>query len=792
MKVSYNWLSQLVDHKLNVQSLGHALTMAGLEVEETTPVAAMFDRIVVGEIKTTVQHPNADKLRVCEVDVGTGSLLQIVCGAPNAAPNMKVPCALVGAKLPGLEIKQAKLRGVESNGMLCSARELGISEENAGLLQLADDAKLGQDIRDYLDLNDVYYTLKLTPNRGDCLSMFGIARDAAAITGATLRLPKTATVSATIDDSRSIKLTAAKACSRDCGRVIRGINPSAKSPDWMVRQLERAGFRSISPLVDITNYLTLERGRPMHAFDLDKLKGGIDVRFAKAGETLTLLNEQEVQLKPHHLLICDDSGPVAMGGVMGGLSTMVGDSTINVFFEAAYFDPDVIQGRTRELGINSDAAHRFERGVDPQSARDGIEEATRLTLEICGGQAGPVNETTGELPVRKPVTISFEKINALIGKTIAREEVLAIFDRLQFAVDSTPSVVTVTAPSYRFDINIPEDLVEEVARIHGFDNVPATITRASTVMLSLPDGSRSRAQMRRSLAGMGYQEVINYAFVDSQWEKDFCANSTPVTLANPIASHMSVMRTSLIGGIVSTLQGNLNRGEERLFLFEIGRCFLSDATEYSAQPERVAGLAYGRRVPEQWGSNKDAIDFFAMKGDVEALIGSSALSLRFEPTSHPALHPGRGAKIFLDNKIIGMVGELHPKWQQKYDLPQAPIVFELEFDALTQRLAPKHNDISRTPVVRRDLAVVMNDSVPIATVLGALRKGLPPVVKSVELFDIFKGEKLDQQYGVGKKSLAFLILMQDNQKTMTDSEVIEVFDKAKQILSSEFQATVRD
>ena len=791
MKVSVNWLKELVDVKLSVDELAHTLTMAGLEVEEITPVAAAFDHIVVAEVKSTAPHPNADKLRVCEVDAGTGAILQIVCGAPNVAPGMRVPCALVGAKLPGLEIKQARLRGVESNGMLCSARELGLSDDHGGLLPLAADAPIGQSIREYLDLDDTYLTLKMTPNRGDCLSMIGIARDLAAITGAALKIPVIAANPSTAEAFRPITISAPNACGRYLGRIISDLNTQAATPEWMKRRLERAGFRSIAPLVDITNYLTLERGRPMHAFDNDKLQGGINVRFAMAGEEMNLLNEQHVALQPDMLLITDDNGPVGMGGVMGGLESMVTSATRHVFFESAHFDPAVIQGKTRTLGINSDAAYRFERGVDPDGARDGIEYATRLAMEICGtpeSRIGPVIEAFGQLPARAAARVRPARVTRLIGMEIAVKDMIAILTRLQCTVLEEGGVLQVTPPSYRFDLNIEEDFIEEIARIHGYENVPAKPPVSSLPMMSIPEGHRSRHAVRHVLADLGYQEVINYSFTPEAWEADFAANSTPLKLANPIASQMSVMRSNLIGGLVASLQHNLNHGEARLKLFEIGRCFFADEASVAVQPEKLAGLVYGPRFPEQWGEGgqKGALaDFFSVKGELEVLLNSQ--SPRFERFAHPALHPGRSAQIQIGGKPIGILGELHPQWQQKYDLPQAPVLFELDVEAVTVAKPPIYQPVSRMQAVRRDVALLVNEAIEIQAMRDAVLSQKPASIIEFSPFDLYRGSSLEH----GKKSVAFRIVMQDTDRTLTDSEADSKVSEVVKVLYQDFGATLR-
>jgi phenylalanyl-tRNA synthetase beta chain len=789
MKVSLTWLKQLVRVDRPVAELAHALTMGGLEVEEITPAAAPFTGIVVAHVKSVAPHPNADKLRVTEVDAGTGETLQIVCGAPNVAAGQKVPCALIGAVLPSgdgtFEIKKAKLRGVESNGMLCSARELGLSDDHAGLLVLSGDTPVGEDIRKVLDLDDVVLTLKLTPNRGDCLSMAGIARDTAALTGAVLALPKIEAVAATIADRREIRLTDDTACSRYCGRIIRGIDAKAKTPAWLARRLERAGLRPRSPLVDITNYVMLERGQPMHAFDNDKLSGAIDVRFARAGEEMNLLVGEHVKLDPAFLLVTDGKGPVALGGVMGGLESMVTDATTNVFFEAAFFDPAAIQGRARKLGLTSDAAYRFERGVDFAGARAALELATRLTLEICGGAAGPVTEAVGKLPGREPVRVRPARVQALLGYPLSAGEVASSLERLACKVEKAGEEFSVTPPSWRFDLAIEEDYAEEVARLLGYERVPADAPRSSVPMLAPAEGRKTRFTLRHALAARGYFEAINYSFVSEDWERDFAGNANPVRLANPIASQMGVMRSSLIAGLVATLRENLNRDEARVRLFEIGRCFLGETPDFAAQPERIAGIAYGSRVPEQWGEKAARIDFYDVKGDLEALVASHRLE--FVAAAHPALHPGRCAEVRLDGKPIGHLGELHPRLLQQCDLPQPAVVFELASEDLLVGTAPAFAGISRMPTLRRDLAIVVDEGIPAGVILAGLRGRVPALVREVEVFDLYRGSGIEP----GKKSVALRVVMQDTDRTLTDSEVDAVVSDIRSYLNEQFSAQLR-
>jgi phenylalanyl-tRNA synthetase beta chain len=786
MKVSVAWLRSLTGTDLPVERIAHVLTMGGLEVEEVAPVAAAFDGIVVAQVQSVAPHPNADKLRVAEVDAGTGTTLQIVCGAPNVAAGQKVPCALVGAKLPGLEIKQAKLRGVESNGMLCSARELGLSDDHAGLLVLPGDAPVGQDIRAYLDLDDTILTLKLTPNRGDCLSMFGVARDFAALAGRPVSLPEGAPVAATITETRAVRISDPAACGHYFGRVIRGIDPQARSPAWLARRLERAGLRPRSPLVDITNFVMLERGQPLHAFDHARLSGAIDVRMARPGEELKLLTEQWAEYIPNLLLITDASGPVALGGVMGGFESMVTDATTEVFFEAAYFAPEAIQGRARALQLTSDAAYRFERGVDFAATRAALERATELTLAICGGEAGPVSEAHGELPARPAVRVRPARVRRLLGYEVADDAIGEILGRLRCQVARAGDAFEVTPPSWRFDLAIEEDCVEEVARVHGYEHVPAVAPRSSVPMLTPAEGSRTRFDLKRAVAELGYQEVINYSFVASDWEADFAGNAVAVRLANPIASTMDVMRSTLIGGLVAAVKSNLNRDEERVRLFELGRCFLGEGPEPHQQPERLAAITYGQRLPEQWAEKAPGADFYDAKGDLESIAGAVA-GLEFRPGSHPACHPGRCARVYSGNREVGVVGELHPRLQQKHELALAPVLFEIDADVLLAGRAPRFGGVSRMPVVRRDLAVLVDETLPAGVILGAIRDAIPACVREVEIFDQYRGKGVEP----GRKSLAFRIVMQDTARTLTDAEVEEIVASIRHLLIEKFQASAR-
>jgi phenylalanyl-tRNA synthetase beta chain len=773
MQFSESWLRALVNPSLSTEELCHLLTMAGLEVEETKPVAPAFSNIVVARVLSTEKHPDADKLKLCKVDTGSANgVLQIVCGAPNVAPDMVVPCALVGAKLPGIEIKKAKVRGVESFGMLCSARELGLSEDHGGLLPLPSDAPLGQDVRQYLNLDDTLITLKLTPNRADCLSLTGIAREVAALTHAPLTLPEVAPVAPVHDETRAVVLDAADACPRYCGRIVRGVNGKAPTPDWMKQRIERCGIRSISALVDVTNYVMLELGQPLHAFDDAELSGAIHVRYPKAGEQLLLLNEQTVTPTADTALIADEAKPLALAGIMGGEHSGISEATQDLFLESAFFAPVAIAGKARALGFSSDASFRYERGVDFELQRKAIERATQLIIDICGGRPGPVVEAVAadQLPKRTPVRLRTSRAARVIGIALAADQIEKLIVGLGFAFTRSGDEFVVTPPSHRFDIEIEEDLIEEIARLYGYDNVPSLPPRGSLAMMPSAEARRSPMQVRRLVAERGYHEVVNYSFVDVAWETDFSGNAAPIVLANPIASQMGVMRSSLIGGLVGTVMANRKRQVERVRAFEVGRCFMRDSAVTGGvpgvrQPVRLAAIAAGTALPEQWGVPSRKVDFFDVKSDLEALFAPR--QLRFEATSHPALHPGRAATVVLDGEHIGVIGELHPLWVQKYELGSAPVAFEVHLDALLVAQMPAYAEVSRFPSVVRDIALVLAQEQPLQPLIDALQSAAPAFVRGIELFDVFQGKGLPE----GQKSLAFRVVMQDTGRTLADAEV---------------------
>jgi len=784
MKFSENWLRTFANPPLATTQLLDAIAMGGLDVEHVEAAAPPFERVVTGEVVKVRRHPNADRLTVCEVNIGD-KLLTIVCGAPNVAVGARVPAALAGSRLPGLEIRVAEVRGVESQGMLCSARELGLGEEATGLLLLPPDTVPGADVRKVLELDDQLITLKPTPNRGDCLSIAGIAREVAAVTGAAFMPLDIKPVRVISTDRLSVTLESPQACPRYCGRLVRGVNARAVTPEWMVRRLARSGIRSISALVDITNYVMLELGQPLHAFDASKLAGGIRVRHAKVGDKLTLLNGTEPALDPSFLVIADERQPVALAGVMGGLETSVSDATRDVFIESAFFAPNVIAGKSRALGFASDSAYRFERGVDFAGTAGALERATQLTLEICGGTPGPVTEARATLPAREPVRLRLARVERLLGVRLDGTQVSDILRRLRFEFTAAGGEFRVTPPSFRFDIAIEEDLVEELARIYGYDRIPATLPAARVTLLPVPETTRGASAVRALLAARDYQEIVSYSFVDESWERDLAGNSAPVALANPIASHMGVMRSTLAGSLLGCLVRNLSHKQTRVRLFELGRCFMTSASGDYHQPVRLGGIAYGDAMEEQWGLESRRLDFFDVKGDVEALLAPRVAE--FRRSEHPALHPGKSAQIMLEGRAAGWIGEVHPRWQQKYDLALPAVLFELEYDVINERGLPAFKEISKFPAVRRDISAEFDEEVTYEAVLTALRAKMPAIVTEISLFDIYRGPSVEK----GRKSLAFRVLLQDTRKTLTEAEVESAIEELRQVLQQRFNAKLR-
>ncbi len=807
MQFPESWLREFCNPSLTTQQLADTLTMAGLEVEELEPVAPPFTKIVVGEIKEAVQHPNADRLRVCQVDVGQGSLLNIVCGAPNARVGIRVPCAMVGAELPPDEdgkpfvIKVGKLRGVESQGMLCSAKELKIADDHGGLLELPADAPLGQDIRQYLNLDDTLFTIKLTPNLAHCLSVYGIAREVSALTGAPLKSPTFPAVATQISDKLAVQVQAPDLCGRFSGRVVKGVNTKAQTPQWMVDRLARCGQRSVSPLVDISNYVMFEFGRPSHIFDLDKLHGGLQVRWGKAGESLKLLNGNTVTVDDKVGVIADDSQVESLAGIMGGDATAVSDDTQNIYIEAAFWWPTAIAGRSRRYNFSTDAGHRFERGVDPQLTVEHIERLTQLVLDICATpdtKVGPIDDQMLNVPQAKPVTLRVLRANKVIGMPLTQQQCADALRGLGLPVTEGEGTVTVTPPSYRFDLQIEADLIEEVARMVGYNNLPTNPPMGPITPKLRAENTRSPFAVRRQLAGLGYLETINYSFVDEAWERDLAGNAHPIRLLNPIASQMSVMRSSLMGSLMQVLKFNADRKAERVRVFELGRVFLRDPSVSDShstvggfhQPMRVAALAWGPEQPLGWQGKGRSVDFYDAKGDVEAMLAPR--KAEFVPCEHPALHPGRSAQVVLDGEVIGYVGELHPRWRQAWDLPSAPVLFELDLDAVLARVVPVAKGVSKHQAVERDLALIVPEAVSHDQLMLALHEApTEGLMQSAVLFDIYRPKEATASMAVGEKSLAVRVSLADAQSSLTDAQIEATMAALVQHVQTRLSARLR-
>lgn len=793
MQFSEQHLREWVNPALSTDALCDVLTMGGLEVEQVHKSAPDFSGVVVGEIVECAKHPDADKLNVCTVNIGSVEPLQIVCGAPNARVGIRVPCATVGAVLPGeFKIKDAKLRGVASQGMLCSAKELGINPDASGLYELPTDAPLGENLRDYLSLDDAVIEIKLTPNRADCLSVRGVARDVGALTQTALTPIEIKPVAPNSDVALPIRIDAPDECARLTGRVIKNINAQAATPRWMVERLERAGHRSIAALVDITNYVMLTLGQPMHVYDLATIKGTLTARMARVGESVQLLNEQTHELAEDVLVIADDEKILGMAGVMGSFGSKAELHTQDIFLEAAYFSPDVVQGKTRRYKFTSDAAHRFERGVDFTAQREALEYATQLVQDICATDAtqiGAVSEVLGNLPERAPVVMRVARACKVIGVTISAEQMLLDLARLQLQPQSGQNAqgeatITVTPPAYRFDMTIEEDVIEEVVRLFGYQNLPTHAPLARLTVLPAPESVRSLDAVRDALVALDYQEVVNYSFVDGALERDFGtgqAGQEPIELLNPIAASLAVMRTQLVGSLVQNLKTNLARAQSRVRVFEIAKVFHRDApvapseatVPNIAQPLKIAGLAYGTALPEQWGASSTPVDFYDVKGDLERLLAPRRLTFAAdENASHPCAHPGRCARVFADGQDIGWVGQMHPRLQQSYDLAHAPMLFELDAQAVLQREISVAQTVSKQPMVTRDLAIVVKRDVNAQQIQGLIddlssKNPDCAAIKTVQLFDLYQGEHM----AADEKSLAYRVQLQDAHNTMQDAQI---------------------
>jgi phenylalanyl-tRNA synthetase beta chain len=811
MQFPESWLRSFCDPPITTAQLCERLTMAGMEVEEARPAAPPFRGVVVGRVLEVARHPNADKLTVCTVDAGQGAALQIVCGAPNARSGIKVPTALVDAELPPvadpasgeakpLRIRASTLRGVESRGMLCSARELGLSDDHSGLLVLDDAAEVGRDVRALLDLDDTLLTLKLTPNLGHCLSVYGIAREVAALTGAPLRVPSFPKVAPSQDAVLPVRVQAPDLCGRFSGRVVSGVNPRARTPAWMVERLARCGQRSVSALVDISNYVMFEFGRPSHIFDRDKIHEGLAVRWARAGERLELLNGSSVELDPTVGVIADAQAVESLAGIMGGARTAVSDDTRNVYIEAAFWWPDALAGRSRRYGFSTDAGYRFERGVDPATTVEHIERITQLVLEICGGpgtRVGPIDDHVVRLPERRPVTLRVARAGRVIGMPVTQAECESVMRRLALPCSARQGEIEVTPPSWRFDLVLEEDLIEEVIRILGYDRLPTDPPRGALMPRVVGEMLRTPDALRERLAALGYRETINFSFVDERWERELSGNDDPIRVLNPIASTMNVMRSTLVGSLLGVLRTNLARRATRVRVCEVGRVFRRDATATDGpgrvagldQPLRVGALAYGGVDALQWGVRERVADFHDAKGDLEALV--APLQVELDAAPHPALHPGRSARVRIGGRDAGFIGELHPRWRQAYELPLAPVLFELDVAALGEIGLPQHVALARQQSAWRDIAVVAGERVGhdalMATILGT-PGGL---VRSARLFDVYKPAKPGGGIEAGERSLAIRLEIRDDEATLNDERIDAVVAAVLQRLREQFGVRLR-
>lgn len=795
MKFSEAWLREWINPAIKREVLLEQITLAGLEVDDVEPVAGEFSGVVVGSVVECEQHPNADKLRVTKVDVGTGTLLNIVCGAANCRKGLKVACATVGAELPNnFKIKSAQLRGVLSEGMLCSFSELGISENHDGIIELPEDAPIGQDFREYYKLNDIAVEISLTPNRADCLGIVGIARDVAVLNGLKFTMKPVEQTAVTIDDKLSIEVNDAKSCPRYVGRIIKNINVAAPTPVWMKEKLRRCGVRSIDIIVDITNYVLLELGHPMHAFDLAKLSGGIIVRQAKENESLTLLDGNTVKIKPNTLVIADHEKPLALAGIFGGDESGITKNTNDIFLEAAYFSPLAIAGKARAYGLHTDASHRYERGVDPKLQYRAMERTTELIVSLCGGDVAPIVEVKSEadLPKKQQISLSRNKLDRLLGHVIADENVTSILTLLGCDVVVSQGSWLATAPSWRFDIEIEEDLIEEIARIYGYNNIPTQALHCDLTMLAHKESQIDLKRAKELLIDFGYYEAITYSFVDPKIQTLLHAGEDALVLPKPISSEMSAMRLSLWSGLLSTALYNQNRQQSRVKIFESGLRFIPDQTaEFGIRQERVlSGLMMGALGEDHWKLKNRPVDFFDLKGDVEAILSLTNRldEIRFCELKHSALHPGQSAGIYLNEQLVGLIGVIHPVIEKTLGLSHKTIVFELEWDKVSNARIPQAKEISKYPANSRDIAIVVKDSVAASDILAVCKAVAKHQLIDVNLFDIYKGQGIEGGY----KSLAINLVLQDEDRTLEESQITEIVNQCLSELKKCFQATLRE
>ncbi len=790
MKFSEQWLREWVNPSITTDELESLLSLSGLEVDGVEKAAKDFSGVVVGEIISAEQHPNADKLQVCSVSDGTETF-QVVCGAANARAGLKTGFAKVGAVLPGdFKIKKAKLRQVESFGMLCAEDELGISDDHGGIMELAADAPVGADLREYLNLDDSIIEVDLTPNRSDCLSLAGLAREVGVLTQTPVNVPDVAPVAATASETFPIELINSDACPRYLGRVIKGINPTATTPLWMVEKLRRSGVRAIDPVVDVTNFVLMELGQPMHAFDLAKLSGGIKVRLAEQDEALQLLDGSEVKLNADTLVIADHEKAVAMAGIMGGEQTKVTDETSDIFLECAFFEPISIAGRARSYGLHTDSSHRYERGVDFTLQARAMERATQLLLDIVGGEAGPVVEAVEEskLPVRNDVVLRADRLNQMLAMEMPAEKVEDILTRLGLQLTKEGDNWRAAVPSYRFDISIEADLIEEVARVYGYDNLPVKSPTMALGIEAQPEAIKPIRLIRQSLAARGYQEAITFSFIEPGLSQLFDPENAPIALANPISADLSVMRTTLIAGLAKAVQYNQNRQQGRIRLFESGQCFIQQG-ESMVQDPMVAVIATGSREPEGWTGDSQPMDFFDLKGDLEALLDDSGIlaEVSFEPAQHPALHPGQTAQIVRNGETIGFIGALHPSVQKELGLKGSVYVFEIKQAALQSGNVAKFGSLSKYPEVRRDLAFILDENTPVAHLMAAVREKAGEWLKELRLFDVYQGKGVDEQ----RKSVALGLTWQHASRTLNDEEINSLVDQIVSAAQEQFGASLR-
>ncbi len=795
MKFSESWLREWVNPAISRDELTHQITMAGLEVDDVIAVAGDFSGVVVGEVVECGQHPDADKLRVTKVNVGGEELLDIVCGAPNCRQGLKVAVAVVGAVLPGdFKIKKAKLRGQPSHGMLCSYGELGIEVESDGIIELPLDAPIGTDIREYLQLNDVIIDVDLTANRADCLGMVGLAREVGVLN--RLNVTEPSWEAANVSSERRVEIDVAnpEACPRYLGRVVSNVNVKAQTPDWMVEKLRRSGIRSIDPIVDITNYVLVEFGQPMHAFDLDKIDGGIKVRLGNGEEKLTLLDGNEITVPADTLVIADNSQALALAGVFGGEASGVSEQTRDIMLECAFFAPLAIMGKARRLGLHTDSSHRFERGVDPELQHKAMDRATRLVLDICGGEAGPVVEAKSEahLPKAADIKLRRSKLDKLLGHQIGDADVEEILTRLGFQVEKQGSDWQVKTATYRFDMAIEEDLIEEVARIYGYNNIPNTAPLAHLSMTDHKESDLKLSRVRAMLVARGFQEAVTYSFVDPKLQKLVHPDSEAMVLPNPISSEMSAMRLSMFTGLLNAVGYNQARQQTRVRLFETGLRFIPDAQAESGvrQQAMLGAVIAGPQSDEHWSMESKTVDFFDLKGDLEAIIGLtvSEAEFSFKGAQHPAMHPGQCAEILRNDRVIGYIGAVHPSLEKPFGLNGKTIVFELELDALLQAKLPQAQAVSKFPANRRDIAIVVDEEVAAGDVMTLIRKVGENQLVGLNLFDVYRGKGVEQ----GKKSLAIALTLQDNTRTLEEKEIAEMVDTVVSALKSEFNASLRD